>query len=147
MYSIQFNKFQFSFNMIERNISIQNEVNQSKPKFCYTELKFLFRNDIKWPFARYLTLVAIEQEIAYLRDYSVEQQEREQRDEDRYIMEAQHRVTNYMVDCGQRYRQRQLAHHLRQVVGREPIGSWHTFLVDHLALRGNWKNVVIARYF
>lgn len=97
-------------------------MNRSKLKFCCTESKFLFRNDIKWSFAQYLTSAAIE-EIAYLRDYSVEQQEREQRDEDRYIMEAQHRVTNYMVDCGQRYRQRQLAHHLRQVVGREPIGS------------------------
>jgi len=42
----------------------------------------------------------------YLCDHGVEQQEREQRDEDRQIVEAQHRVTNYMVDCGQRYRQR-----------------------------------------
>lgn len=49
----------------------------------------------------------------YLRDYGVEQQIPEQRDKDRQIVEAQHRVTNYMVDCGQRYRQRQLADHLR----------------------------------
>lgn len=65
----------------------------------------------------------MERTNTYLRDHGVEQQEREQRDEDRQIVEAQHRVTNYMVDCGQRYRQRQFADHLRQVIGREPIGS------------------------
>lgn len=35
----------------------------------------------------------------YLRDHGVQQQKRKQRDEHRRTMEAQHRVTNDMVDC------------------------------------------------